>query len=277
MLQSHAPRSDDFGLACWQGRVSVMDHAHRHDDIEINFAGDTDLVYLFRGRRTVLRRGGIAAFWAAVPHQLVSATPNSTMRWLTVPSEIFLGWRMPDPVIRNLLRGVPLLESVPGPQDADHALFSRWSEDLTHRDEEPRRIALLEIEARLRRLALATAAEHHGVTALPRDGAVEHAARMAHFITVHFREPLTVDRVAAAVPLHPHYAMRVFKEVIGTTLHAYLAECRMAEARRLLAATDVPLTEVALTAGFGSQSSFYSRFTAANALTPGKYRRLHRA
>ncbi|MFI9772693.1 helix-turn-helix domain-containing protein [Streptomyces sp. NPDC052415] len=61
------------------------------------------------------------------------------------------------------------------------------------------------------------------------------------------------------------------------SLHAYLAECRMAEARRLLTATDMPLTEVALSAGFGSQSSFYSRFTAANALTPGKYRRLHRA
>jgi AraC-like DNA-binding protein len=277
LLQSHEPRSDEFGLACWQGRVSVMNHAHRHDDIEINFAGDSDLVYLFRGRRTVLRRGGIAAFWAAVPHQLVSVTPNSMMRWLTVPCEIFLGWRMPDPVVRTLLRGMPLLESAPGPQDADHALFSRWSEDLAHPDEEPRRIALLEIEARLRRLALATARVHGGAHDLPRDAAVEHAARMAHFITVHFREPLTVERVAAAVPLHPHYAMRVFKEVIGTTLHGYLAECRMAEARRLLVATDMALTEIALASGFGSQSSFYSHFTAANTLTPGKYRRLHRA
>lgn len=277
MLQSHEPRSDDFGLACWQGRAAVMNHAHRHDDIEINFAGDSDLVYLFRGRRTVLRRGGIAAFWAAVPHQLVSATQNSTMRWVTVPCEIFLGWRMPDPVVRTLLRGLPLLESVPGPQEADHALFSRWSEDLAHPAEEPRRIALLEIEARLRRLALATAREQRGAPALPGDRAVEHAARMAHFITVHFGEPLTVEHVAAAVPLHPHYAMRVFKEVIGTTLHGYLAECRMAEARRLLVATDMALTEVAFTSGFGSQSSFYSHFAAANALTPGKYRRLHRA
>ncbi|MEV5433959.1 helix-turn-helix domain-containing protein [Streptomyces sp. NPDC052701] len=253
-----------------------MRHAHRHDDIEINFAGDSELVYLFRGRRTVLRRGGIAAFWAAIPHQLIAATPNSTMRWLTVPRSIFLRWRMPGPLMKTLLQGLPLSERTPEQPDADQALFNRWSEDLSYPDEELRRIALLEIEARLRRFALAAAHESHGAHAPARDVAVERAAQMAHFMTVHFREPLTVEQVAAAVPLHPRYAMRLFKDVIGTTLHAYLAECRMAEARRLLMTTEMPIAEVATAAGFGSQSRFYSRFTAANAVPPAKYRLLHR-
>ncbi|MFC7844336.1 helix-turn-helix domain-containing protein [Streptomyces sp. NPDC057382] len=276
MLQSHEPRRDVFGLACWEGRAEVMSHAHRHDDIEINFSGDSELVYLFRGRRTVVRPGGTAFFWAALPHQLVTANPDSTMRWLTVPRAVFLRWRMPDPLLRALLRGTVLTDGPADDPEAEQALFDRWSQDLSRQNEELRRIVLLEVEARLRRLALATVREDRGTHTSPQDVAAHHAAELAHFMATHSREPLTVERVAGAVPLHPHYAMRVFKDVIGTTLHAYLTECRLADARRLLMTTELPVAEVATTAGFGSQSHFYSRFTAAHGMPPATYRRLHR-
>ncbi|MCD0485925.1 helix-turn-helix domain-containing protein [Streptacidiphilus sp. ASG 303] len=301
MRLSADPRDDVFGLACWQGPASLMDHAHRHDDIEVNLAAGSELVYLFGGRRVVLERGAMAAFWAAVPHQLVGADPGTPVRWLTVPLAVFLRWGLPDHAVQALLRGQPLVAGAADRQEADAALFRQWSADLADGDGELRRITLLEIEARLRRLvAAASAGRRDGGgaedgagrgggpedaggagagagTGMGADGAVERAARMARFVALHFREPLTAERIAAAVPLHPHYAMGLFREVVGTTLTAYVTQCRVAEAQRLLVTTAMPVAEVGEAAGFGSQSRFYSCFTEACGMPPAAYRRLHHA
>nr|WP_238341919.1 helix-turn-helix domain-containing protein [Actinopolymorpha rutila] len=98
---------------------------------------------------------------------------------------------------------------------------------------------------------------------------------MARFIAERFRDPLTVADVAAAVHVHPHHAMGVFRNVVGTTLGAYLTQCRVAEAQRLLLTTGAGMAEIAHAAGFGSQSRFYSCFTAACGEPPGAYRRRH--
>ncbi|MFD6415809.1 helix-turn-helix domain-containing protein [Streptomyces sp. NPDC060194] len=283
-----SPATDDaFGLACWQGRPALMDHPHRHDDIEVNLAADDELTYLFGGRVVTLGPGEMAAFWAAVPHQLVAAGGSGPVHWLTVPLSVFLGWRTPGLAVRRLLAGEPVVAPAPADpreRDADVLLLRRWAADLAA-DDEARGIAVLEIEARLRRLVRAADARRAGPGAEADDGvgtephdrtAVAHAARMVRFVALHFRQPLTADRIAAAVPLHPHYAMTLFREVVGTTLTSYVTQCRVAEAQRLLVTTDLPVTEIGTVAGFGSQTRFYTCFTAACGRPPGGYRALHR-
>ncbi|MFE4600432.1 helix-turn-helix domain-containing protein [Kitasatospora indigofera] len=276
MLRAPDPADHVIGLACWQGRPALMTRAHRHHDIEINYAVDGALDYLIGGRRVVAGPGEMVAFWAAIPHQLVGAAPDACVRWLTVPLHIVLGWRMPPATVRRLLQGDVLTATAEDRRDADIALFGQWAADLSSGDEELRHVALLEIEARLRRLSTATPAGRRGTPAPGGGSSVEHAAQMADFIAGSFRDPLTADRIAATVPMHPHYAMAVFKQVMGTTLGAYLTQCRIAEAQRLLITTGMPVADVAAAAGFGSQSRFYARFTQACATPPGEYRKLHR-
>jgi AraC-like DNA-binding protein len=95
---------------------------------------------------------------------------------------------------------------------------------------------------------------------------------MARDIAVHFREPLTVARVAEAAHLSPGHAMTVFRRVVGTTVGAYLTQCRVAEAQRLLVTTSATTLEVGSLAGFSSQSAFYEAFRSVCGEAPGGYR-----
>lgn len=54
----------------------------------------------------------------------------------------------------------------------------------------------------------------------------------------------------------------------------YLNLLRMEEARKLLAQTDFPITEIALKTGFSSSSYFSSLFRRMNGMSPSTYRNL---
>ncbi|MGX1668114.1 helix-turn-helix transcriptional regulator [Streptomyces sp. NPDC055400] len=55
----------------------------------------------------------------------------------------------------------------------------------------------------------------------------------------------------------------------------YLTRHRLAEARRLLITTDLPINDIASAVGFGSVSRFYAVFTSLCGAPPAKFRREH--
>jgi AraC family transcriptional regulator, melibiose operon regulatory protein len=265
-------------LACWQGRGHAMARAHRHDDLEVNIVEDEPLTYLFGGTLVTIQPGHAALFWAAVPHRLIDTPHNwrAGVRWLHVPLGRVLTWGLSGPAVAELLRGTPLV--TPRPAHPDRAAFSRWSDDLDSPTTDLHAIALLEIQAGVRRL-LRTALP----AALPTDGdtpalpdAVQHVVAMARYITEHFREPVRAADVAAAVHLNPNYAMTLFRQVLGTTIHTYLTDRRIAEAQRQLLTGTATTRRIAEDTGFGSHSGFHAAFTQACGEPPGRYRRRHR-
>ncbi|KAB2844603.1 MAG: helix-turn-helix transcriptional regulator, partial [Burkholderiales bacterium] len=99
------------------------------------------------------------------------------------------------------------------------------------------------------------------------------AVEAALWIEAHAGEPVGLDdlaRLAYATPLH---FLRVFTRVVGATPHQYLIRSRLARACRLLAAGDLPVTEVALAAGFQDLSNFVRTFQRASGLPPGRLKR----
>uniref|UniRef100_UPI0012F865C4 helix-turn-helix transcriptional regulator n=1 Tax=Promicromonospora kroppenstedtii TaxID=440482 RepID=UPI0012F865C4 len=107
----------------------------------------------------------------------------------------------------------------------------------------------------------------------PLSGAAARATAMAQYVAEHYREPITATDVARAVHLSPSHAMTLFKRVVGTTVGAYIARCRVAEAQRLLITSDRTAAEIAHAAGFTAQSSFYDTFRQVCGVAPGDYRR----
>ena len=252
-----------------------MGRAHQHDDLEVNLVADGgSMLYLFGGSHLEVAPGSTAAFWAAVPHQVVA---NSATRahWVYVPFSTFLGWGLPQDVVSRILSGTPLVSAPSATPASDEAGFEHWAADLATDDPERHRIAMLEVEARIRRLALR---EQHSAAGQYTGGdpAVRLVLRMVRYIAEHFREPVTVTDVADAARLHPNYAMTQFRTVVRMTIGEYLAQFRLAEARRLLVTTDLRTNEVAAAAGFGSVSRFYAAFVAACGTPPAAFRREHR-
>lgn len=268
-----------FGLACWSGPARVMPRAHRHDDIEVNVVVSGQLDYLFGGRRVTIPAGATSVFWAALPHQVVGTAENSAARWLTVPLDTVLRWRLSEPLVAALLTGAPLLvpESPESPESEQR--FARWTADLTTRDEQLREIALLEVEAYLRRvLRVARPLSDPVETEVASTARTRsRAAAMATFVATRFREPLSIDDVAAVVHLNPHYAMHVFRSAVGTTIGGYLTSCRLAEAQRLLITTQLTVASIAHAAGFASSSRLYAACAEAGLPAPATYRRIQQS
>jgi AraC-like DNA-binding protein len=257
-----------------RGSPAPMDAPHRHDDLEVNIVLAGSMSYLFGGESFDVAAGNVVLFWGATPHQLIGPIgQRGEVCWVHIPLPMAMAWSLPPVDLAALLHARPIV--VPRDEATVRllsALHERWIADLRVPDSAA--IALLEAEALVRRTLL----EHRRRMGLltddggsPPDG-MRWVSVMAQFAVTRFREAITPGDVAAAANLNTTYAMSLFRRAVGMTIGEYLARCRVAEAKRLLVTTDIPIGDVAHLSGFGSTSSFYEQFHRVSAETPRVYR-----
>jgi hypothetical protein len=87
---------------------------------------------------------------AATPHRVIQIENCPRFFWFTLPLQWVLGWSLSDYFITILLNG-RFAKDQSNP--ADEMLMKRWSDDFAANDDGALDIALLEIQARLRRMA----------------------------------------------------------------------------------------------------------------------------
>jgi transcriptional regulator GlxA family with amidase domain len=115
----------------------------------------------------------------------------------------------------------------------------------------------------------------------PPDDQVGHApapgtAATRAFALDRLDEPLTLDRLAAHAAMSVRTFTRRFRAETGQSPHTWLAAARVARARRLLEATDLPVERIAADAGFGTAASLRLHLRTAIGVSPGAYRRMYR-
>jgi AraC family transcriptional regulator len=84
---------------------------------------------------------------------------------------------------------------------------------------------------------------------------------------------LRLGDLSAVAGVHEVHLVRAFRRHFGVTPGAYLRELRIERARAALVASDVPIAELALAAGFSDQSHFTRIFHRLVGATPAAYRR----
>ena len=84
---------------------------------------------------------------------------------------------------------------------------------------------------------------------------------------------ISLEELAREVGMSRFHFARAFRRSTAKSPHEYLTERRVERAKQMLVHSDLPVVEVALAAGFGSQSHFTHTFRRATGLTPAAYRR----
>lgn len=105
-----------------------------------------------------------------------------------------------------------------------------------------------------------------------RDPSVAEAMR---FIYDKFREQLSLEAIASHCNVTVRTLLRRFAAEGTFTPAEYLQATRIAEARKLLENTTLPIKEVIFSCGYSDVSSFSRTFSRLVGLSPGEYRKRH--
>ena len=109
---------------------------------------------------------------------------------------------------------------------------------------------------------------------LSRVGLVDRRIRRSvELMYTQLDQDLSLKDVAAASYLSPFHFARLFKKITGSTPHNYLAGIRSTRAQRLLAESDLSITEIAARVGYLSASHFTKAFRQATGTTPREFRK----
>lgn len=251
----------------------------RHDEIEINFLDRGTLTYLIGGDRVTVQPRRVTAFWAAVPHQIVAFNKVSYYYVVTVPFGWVLQWGLPERLMTALTQGQMVTDTNSDRAQLDQRLFEQWHEDVELAPDANREVVILELRARLLRLAGAVLENHRHVAAAPdatgprQQTNLEKAEAMACFVARNYTSRIQVKDIAECVGLHPDYAATLFRKTFGTTLNVLMTRHRVAHAQRQLVTTDERIVNIAQDSGFDSLSRFNRAFKQVAGTTPRDYRK----
>jgi AraC family transcriptional regulator len=101
---------------------------------------------------------------------------------------------------------------------------------------------------------------------------LDRVNRAIDHITRHLAAPLQLDVVARVACFSPFHFHRIFRAVVGETVHDFVKRVRLERAVQLMSrAARPPLTEVALACGFGSSSDFTRSFRGHFGVPPSAF------
>jgi AraC family transcriptional regulator, melibiose operon regulatory protein len=266
-----------FGVRVFEPQL--MQVAHWHGHIELNFSRGADLLYDFNGQPVRVPAEEGVAFWAGVPHQLVGidrrGAAEPLLGNLYLPVDSFLLMSYVGHLQVALLSGAIVAIR---PELFDAATIERWYRDYRSGSFERVEVVKMELNALFRRLLLE--APRYLVPPTIDDDAerslssthIRHVVEMVRFILENLDKPLRNRDVTAVTGLHENYALTLFTRVMHIAPRRFLARMRLMRARALLVESTMAIPAVVEASGFTSISQFYHRFREAYGVSPREMR-----
>ena len=96
-----------------------------------------------------------------------------------------------------------------------------------------------------------------------------------NYLNIHYREDITLDKLAQLTFMNKYYLSHIFKEHSGMSPIDYLLNKRITEAKKLLSDTDLSISQIANIVGFNSSSYFSQYFKKSTESSPSVYRKTY--
>lgn len=98
---------------------------------------------------------------------------------------------------------------------------------------------------------------------------------ITNYIDEHIYDKITIDLLASVTQKHKTHVAAQFKKEMGQTIHRYIQERKISEAKHLLLFTDHSYREISILLSFSSQSHFIQVFKNLTGCTPKEYKNVH--
>lgn len=244
---------------------------HWHEFYELAFIVSGEGTHVLNGRPHPISRGlgfllSPADFHAVIPH------PGDTVRLYNI---IFTRQFLRDELYA-LLFDAPC-EFQHRFEEADFASLLDACERLWTESHQPAFGSDFIVRGSLERLLIELARRcrtespsSDAVRPQPGHPAVSKAIR---YIERHFRDPISLGDVAAYAGLSAGHFSESFRKAVGTTFQSFLQRLRLEFAASLLAATDLPVTEICFASGFNTVTHFEKAFKSRFKVSPSAYRK----
>lgn len=92
------------------------------------------------------------------------------------------------------------------------------------------------------------------------------------YCSEHYKERLSIKKVAAALYLSESYLTKIFSNDLGCSFREHINTLRISKAKKLLKNTQMRIVDIMYECGFENQSSFNRIFIAQCNQTPREYR-----
>ena len=115
------------------------------------------------------------------------------------------------------------------------------------------------------------------VNAYSMQGYSQIIREVVNYVEFHLQEELDLQTLADRFAVNASYLSRRFRQETGSTLTEYVNRKRVERAMALLAATDLPVSEISAAVGILDNSYFSRIFRKQTGMTPREYRSIRRS
>ena len=273
------PETNAAFKVCRNAEPYIHQSWHFHDELE--------LVYIERGAGTQFigdniqsyREGDLFFLGPNVPHQWKSHSCNGKVSECADSSlalyflEYFPGsefYALPEmhkinKLIKEAARGVKVVD-----QYIKSSVYDKLCEllDLDGAEKVLGLFSILELIAGAKDNEILASTAFVESFNKSKDGRING---IYNFINDHFREDLTLQKMAAKVNMTPNSFCRYFKRATQKTPIEYLNEFRVNYVCQLLLREDKTIAQCAFESGFNNLANFNRRFKLVTGMTPRQY------
>ena len=101
----------------------------------------------------------------------------------------------------------------------------------------------------------------------------KHVYNIIDYLTNHYSDNITLDKLSSEFYIDKHYLCHIFKEITGLTVIGFLNTKRLSEAERMLLYTNLSITQICQNIGFNSMSYFIKLFRNNYHCSPSEFRK----
>lgn len=253
---------------------------HWHTTMEIIMPTENIYTVECNGCTTILREGDIVLICPCCVHTLFA--PPSGRRIIFQPDAAALRFMNEIDPLLNILSPLIVItpEDFPAVHDRIRELIleirAEYLQSVFTFSEVMIYSKLLEIITLIGRNYARHTENQSGLLGQPKEY-MEKFLKICDYIEAHCSDDLNLDDIAAMCGFSKFYFSRLFKQFMHVSFYKYVNQKRIEKAATLLTEPQYAITDVALSCGYSSLSSFIRMFKIIKGCTPTEFRNLYRS